>query len=152
MDDAREKHFDDLRQSLDGTDTRQTKAQRAAAVICRAGGYRWVGLYDVGQTDIAVIAWHGPSAPTHPQFSRSHGLNGAAVASGSPVVVQDISMDPRYLTTIGGTQAEMIIPVKANDERVVGTIDVESECVNAFTESDIALLMKCAEVLGQLWS
>lgn len=30
------------------TGERQLRAQRAAAAIARAGGYRWVGLYDVG--------------------------------------------------------------------------------------------------------
>jgi hypothetical protein len=100
-----ENHLDDLRRSLDGIDPRQAKAERAAAIICRVGSYRWVGLYDVGPVEISVIGWHGPSPPTHPRFPRSHGLNGAAAASGTAVIVQDVSTDTRYLPTIGGTQA-----------------------------------------------
>jgi GAF domain-containing protein len=147
-----EKPLDDLRQTLAGTDSRQAKAERAAGIIRRAGGYRWVGLYDVSPADIAVVAWQGPAPPTHPRFPRSQGLNGAAVASGSPVIVPDVSTDPRYLTTIGGTRAEMIVPVKDGDGRVVGTIDVESEQTNAFSESDRTLLEGCAEALRPLWS
>jgi putative methionine-R-sulfoxide reductase with GAF domain len=137
---------------LTHTDTRQAKAERAAAIICRVGSYRWVGLYDVGPVEISVIGWHGPSPPTHPRFPRSQGLNGAAAASGTAVIVQDVSTDTRYLPTIGGTQAEMIVPVKASDGRVVGTIDVESERANAFTEADRALLEECGKVLEPLWA
>jgi len=146
-----ERHLDDLRSLLGGTNARQSKAECAADVIRRAGSYRWVGLYDVGLEEISVIAWRGPTAPKHPQFSRSKGLNGAAVASGSPVVIQDVSTDPRYLSTIEGTRAEMIMPIKL-DGHVVGTIDVESEHANAFTEADTAFLQKCASILGPLWS
>ena len=147
-----ERHLDDLRRIPGGTDARQSKAERAAGVIRRAGGYRWVGLYDVGLAEISVIAWRGPTAPTHPRFPHSKGLNGAAVASGSPVVVQDVSTDPRYLTTIADTRAEMIMPIKGDDGHVVGTIDVESEQINAFSEADTAFLEKCAHILKPLWS
>jgi putative methionine-R-sulfoxide reductase with GAF domain len=49
---------------------------------------------------IADIAWCGPTAPSHPRFPRSQGLNGAAVASRKAVVVQDVSKDRRYLPTL----------------------------------------------------
>ena len=35
----------------------------AAALIRDAGGYRWVGLYEVTATDIGAIAWTGTVAP-----------------------------------------------------------------------------------------
>jgi GAF domain-containing protein len=81
------------------------------------------------------------------------GLNGAAVASGEPVIVQDVSRDPRYLTTLGSTRAEMIMPVRAGPGGVVlGTIDVESDRVNSFSERDRALLGACAGALAALWT
>jgi L-methionine (R)-S-oxide reductase len=101
----------ELRGLLTGPEPRQAKAARAAAAIVEAGRYRWVGLYDVGPTDIRVIGWAGPSAPTYPAFPRSQGLNGAAVESGAPVIVQDVRQDVRYLTTFGSTRAEMIMPI-----------------------------------------
>jgi putative methionine-R-sulfoxide reductase with GAF domain/uncharacterized protein YndB with AHSA1/START domain len=132
---------------------REEKARRAAAAIQRAGGYRWVGLYDVGAAEIGVIAWAGPSAPSYPTFPRSQGLNGAAVASGEPVIVQDVSRDSRYLTTLGSTRAEMIMPVRATpDGAIVGTIDVESDRANPFTDRDRVLLGACAAALSGLWS
>src|SRR2546423_4720 len=117
-----------------------------------ARGYRWVGLYDVRPSHIAAIAWTGPTAPRHPTFPRTQGLNGAAVAVGAPVIVQDVRNDPRYLTTFGSTRAEAIFPVCGAAGELVGTIDVESDRINAFTPEDEAFLRQCADVLAFLWS
>jgi len=38
-----------------GAGTRPDKARRAAAVVRVVGGYRWVGLYDVGRETISVL-------------------------------------------------------------------------------------------------
>jgi putative methionine-R-sulfoxide reductase with GAF domain len=65
--------------------------------------------------------------------------------------VQDVVSDPRYLTTIGGTRGEMIQPVLDQSGVVVGTIDVESDRVNAFSTRDEELLALCAENLLWLW-
>ena len=140
----------ELRRVLCAISDRREQAQAASALICRLGGYRWAGIYDVEAEEIAVIGWSGPQPPTFPRFPRSKGLNGAAVASGQPVIAQDVSSDPRHLATIEGTRAEMIMPVLHAD-RVVGTIDVESAKANAFGERDQRLLSECAEALRQLW-
>ena len=142
----------ELQDIVASTSPRKAAAQRAAAAIARVGRYRWVGLYDVGATEIGVIGWAGPSAPTYPTFPRTQGLNGAAVASGEPVIVQDVSRDSRYLSTLGSTRAEMIMPVLAGSERaVVGTIDVESDRLAPFSDHDRELLSGCATVLAGLW-
>jgi len=46
----------------------------------------------------------------------------------------------------------MVVPVRSVDGRVVGTIDVESEQLGAFTEDDRRFLEACAEVILPLWS
>ena len=135
----------------DGPGDRATKAQRAIDLIRALGPYRWAGLYDVLPTEIAVVAWSGPQAPTYPRFPVTKGLNGACVASRKPVIAQDVAQDSRYLTTIGGTRGEMIQPVVDASGAVIGTIDVESERVYAFTDRDSELLARCAETLSWLW-
>ena len=110
-----------------------------------------MGLYDVGPSTISAVAWTGPTAPAHPTFPRERGLNGAAVTSAAPVIVQDVREDPRYLTTFGATLAEAIFPVCAPDGRIVGTIDVESDRAHSFTAEDERFLAWCAEALVELW-
>ena len=145
------RQLDILRSLGDGPDDRATKAQRAVELIKHLGSYRWAGLYDVLPTEIAVVAWSGPEAPTYPRFPVTQGLNGACVASRKPVIVQDVANDPRYLTTIGGTKGEMIQPIVDESGTVIGTIDIESDQVNAFTDRDAGLLARCAETLSWLW-
>ncbi len=128
------------------------RAREAAGCIRAAGGYHWVGLYDVTPSHITAIAWTGTNAPSHPTFPRTDGLNGAAVAAGAPIVVQDVRQDARYLATFGATLAEAIFPVQARDRGVVGTIDVESDRANAFTAKDEKCLQQCAVALEPLWN
>jgi putative methionine-R-sulfoxide reductase with GAF domain len=82
----------ELRRVFSTASHRGAQAQAASELICRLGGYRWAGLYDVLAEEIAVIAWSGPQPPAFPRFPGSKGLNGAAVASGRPVIVQDVSL------------------------------------------------------------
>ena len=137
---------------LTSAETRQAKAEQLAAAIRLYRDYRWVGLYDVTATEIAIIAWSGPGAPAYPRFPVSQGLSGQAVASRRSVVCNDVANDPRYLTAFGSTQAEIIIPViQVATQTVVGTVDVESEQKNAFTDTDQALLEACARAATGLW-
>jgi L-methionine (R)-S-oxide reductase len=143
----------ELERIASGAGARPDKARRAAAVIRAAGGYRWVGLYDVGPETIGIFGWAGPEPPTYPTFPVTQGLNGAAVASGEAIIVQDVTRDPRYLTTLGSTRAEMIMPVRAwLGGAVLGTIDVESDRVNPFSERDRKLLGTCTRALVTLWT
>ena len=71
-----------------------------------------------------------------PQFPITEGLTGAAIREKRTIVVDDVRTDARYLTAFGNTLPEMIIPVLgAKNRAVVGTIDVESEHTNAFSET-----------------
>jgi putative methionine-R-sulfoxide reductase with GAF domain len=134
-----------------GSSSRLQKARLLAQLVQRERNYHWVGLYDVSKTQISAIAWTGESAPAFPTFPITKGINGAAVAARQSVVVQDVSKDSRYLTTFGQTKAEAIFPIFSSDGVVVGTIDVESERVNAFGPEDGAFLNQCALLLRPLW-
>jgi len=111
-----------------------------------------MGIYQVRPNEIATIGWTGTNAPAHPSFPVTEGLNGAAVKSGQPVIANDVSADPRYMTTFSDTQSELIVPVLNAEGRVVGTIDIGSKELNAFTEGDTQLLQQCAEIMVELFS
>ena len=131
-------------------DNRVARAMEAAEGIRTARNFHWVGLYDVTPSEIRAIAWTGPTSPAFPRFPKTQGLNGAAVVAGRALIVQDVRNDLRYLTTFGATLAEAIVPVRSATG-IVGTIDVESERVNAFTADDEVFLEQCAVVLAPLW-
>jgi L-methionine (R)-S-oxide reductase len=131
--------------------TRLGKAKAVAELIRSAGDYRWVGLYDVGDQAISAIAWTGSAAPAFGMFPLSTGLLGEAVRTRTTVILGDVSTDPRYLTAFPSTKSEIIVPVLVG-ETVLGTIDVESERVNAFASQDVRFLQDCARTARQLWS
>jgi GAF domain-containing protein len=143
--------IDRIREIACSEGDRTARARSIAELIRAAGEYRWVGLYDVGRSIIAAIAWTGSKAPSHPTFPVNQGLNGAAVTACAPVVVQDVRNDSRYLTTFGSTLAEAIFPVRSPKGQVLGTIDVESDRANAFSAEDEAFLRRCTTVIAGLW-
>jgi putative methionine-R-sulfoxide reductase with GAF domain len=68
------------------------------------------------------------------------------------VNVGDVAADPRYLTAFGTTRSEIIVPVlDGASQNVVGTIDVESEKPNAFSEEVQTLLEACSKLIRPLW-
>lgn len=142
----------EIRGVLESTGSRTVKAERVADLIRRTRGYRWVGLYDVDRDEIAIISWSGHGAPAYPRFPANKGLSGSAVRARTTVVVNDVTADPRYLTAFGSTRSEMIVPVlDPSTGSAIGTIDVESEHVNAFKNEDRALVERCALVLAPLF-
>ena len=131
---------------------RQERADQAADVIRRIGPYRWVGIYDVDDDDAMVIAWSGIGAPAFTRLPNTAGLTGEAVRTKATVVVNDVANNPHYLTAFAGTRAEIIVPVlDPSGSRVVGTIDVESDKLNAFGPPDQKVLEDCAAALAPLW-
>jgi GAF domain-containing protein len=130
---------------------RRSEAMRAVAETIRNGGdYRWVGIYEVTETEIAALAWTGSEAPAHPRFPVSRGLCGAAVAARATVVVGDVRNDPRYLTTFGSTRSEVVVPILGPGGEALGLVDVESERQDAFGEKDLRFLEGCASALAQV--
>jgi len=131
---------------------RRERAKRLAELIARLGHYRWVGIYDVGPEKVSILAWSGPGAPHNPTFPISQGLIGAAIREKRTVVVGDVRSDPRYLTAFSSTLSEIIVPVVApGEERVIGTVDVESERLNAFSAEDQRMIEQCVEAALPLW-
>jgi putative methionine-R-sulfoxide reductase with GAF domain len=151
MDEAR--LMEEVSRKLEDDGDRQLKVAGIAGAIRSAGGYRWVGLYEVTEDEIVNLAFDGPGgAPTHPRFPVTQGLSSLAVASEKTVVVGDVSKNPRYLTPFGSTRSEIIVPVSDRTGRkVVGTIDVESDRVDAFSEEDRATLERCAAVVAGIF-
>ncbi len=59
-----------------------------------------------------------------------------------------MTKDPRYLTTLGSTRSEIVVPIlDPRTRRAIGTLDIESEKLGAFAERDRRLLEECAAEL-----
>lgn len=142
----------DLAAALDSHDMREVRASKAAEVVRAARNYRWVGIYDVDDDRIELIGHTGMQAPVYVEFSSAQGLAGEAVRTRAIVVSNDVARDPRYLTTFESTGSEMIVPILGAESGIaIGTLDVESDRVGAFSDEDRDFLERCATALMPLF-
>ncbi len=105
-------------------------------VIYRAGAGR---LWDQGG--------NAHYAPLGMRVGRE-GITGWVAATGQPLIVPDVERDPRYLRMDGSrTRSEMALPIMAQG-RVIGVVDVQSDELASFDESDLAVLRSLANLLA----
>ncbi|MEO6836649.1 MAG: GAF domain-containing protein [Candidatus Tumulicola sp.] len=142
----------DIAAVLDTKDMREVRARRASEIVRAARNYRWVGIYDVDGDRIELIGHTGPEAPVSVSFSVTEGLSGEAVRTGTTAIANDVARDPRYLPAFESTGSEMIVPIPgAESGIVIGTLDVESDRVGAFTGEDRDFVETCALALMALY-
>ena len=148
------KLLDRLRAIVSQDLDRPVTAKYIADAIRAAGQYRWVGLYDVDYRRGMVmnIAWSGYSAPASPGFPITKGITARAIAEGRTINVGDVASDTGYLTVFDSTKAEIIVPILDRNDRAIGTLDVESEHMNAFDAEAQALLEECSHLLEGFWT
>lgn len=132
--------------------SRIEKAKLIAGKIRSAKAYSWVGLYDVKENEIALIAFSGRTEPAFTSFPKDKGLNGRAVTGKQTIIVNDTGTDEDYLLTFSNTESEIIVPVLKKGGAVAGTIDAESESKNAFGKEDVSFLEACAKAIESLWN
>jgi sigma-B regulation protein RsbU (phosphoserine phosphatase) len=68
-----------------------------------------------------------------------HGLVGAAVAEGHPILVNDVDADPRYVEAVPGSRAELVVPLRRKG-KVIGALNLLSDTPGQFTEADETML------------
>ncbi len=73
------------------------------------------------------------------------GIMAWVARNGEPLVVPDVSQDPRYLSLPDSltTRSELAVPLKTKTA-VIGVLDVQSDHLDAFDESDLVVLQSLA--------
>jgi GAF domain-containing protein/ligand-binding sensor domain-containing protein len=75
------------------------------------------------------------------------GITGRVAATGEPLLVPDVSQDPRFLefTDTGTeTRSELAVPIKTKD-KIIGVLNMQSAHLDAFDESDLAVMQALAD-------
>ncbi len=118
-------------------------------------GYYHVGIglregdeivYRVG----AGVLWDSPGFVFRPPRLKigQEGLTGVVASTGRPLLVPDVRRDPRYVLLEGSqTLSELVVPIKVKGQ-VIGVLDVQSDRVNAFDETDLKVLQVLAHQTG----
>jgi GAF domain-containing protein len=103
--------------------------------------YDWVGFYmlDPSDPEMLVLGPFVGEATPHIRIPVHQGICGAAAASRSTIVIDDVNADPRYLSCSINTRSEIVVPIFVQ-ERIVGELDIDSHIPAAFTHADRSFL------------
>lgn len=117
--------------------------RRAAEQIKRVIDYQILSLmlYDEDQKVFRhrVDVKHGHRVQGKMRVAASEGIVGAAAALKEPVLVPDVTVDPRYLMVNPETRSELAIPMM-HKGKVIGVLDLESPQANYFTDDHVQTL------------
>src|SRR6266404_1196672 len=117
--------------------------RRAAEQVKRVIEYQILSimLYDEEQKIFRhrVDVKHGRHVQGKLRATPSEGIVGAAATLKEPVLVPDVTVDPRYVLVNPETRSELAIPM-LHKGKVIGVLDLESPQPNYFTEDHVQTL------------
>lgn len=115
---------------------------RIASLTKRIIDYRTFGILllndDTQELEMKLAVRYGDDAAVS-SVKLGVGLVGWAAEHKEPVLVSDVSKDPRYIHAVKDVRSELVIPLLAKD-RVIGVFDLESPELDAFTKEHAELL------------
>src|SRR5688500_2456887 len=115
---------------------------RIASLTKRLIDYRTFGILLLNEQsrelEMKLAVSYGKGAETK-HMKLGEGLVGWAALHKEPVLVSDVSTDPRYVNLVDDARSELVIPMLIKD-RCIGVFDLESPELNAFTKEHKELL------------
>jgi sigma-B regulation protein RsbU (phosphoserine phosphatase) len=115
---------------------------RTAQLLKRVIDYRTFGIMLVNQAtgmlEFKLAVQYG-EAVQQTRLKLGEGLVGYAALHKVPVLVPDVSADPRYVRVIDDVKSELVIPLLTKD-RCIGVFDLASPELNAFDKRHVEIL------------
>ena len=114
---------------------------RIAQLTKRVIDYRTFGILlvtDSSELEMKLAVKYGEKLEV-PRVPMGEGLVGYAALHKEPVLVRDVSQDPRYINLVPDVRSELAIPMLVKD-RCIGVVDLESPELDAFTKRDVEIL------------
>lgn len=115
---------------------------RVAHLVKRLIDYRTFGIALVNETtgmlELKIAISYGDAKAIGP-VKLGEGLIGYAALHREPVVVADVSKDPRYIDAVADVRSELVVPLLLKD-RCLGVFDLESPELDAFSKKHVELL------------
>lgn len=112
----------------------------------------WVGVYFVkpttsGEKELVLGPFQGPVACTRIPFGK--GVCGSAWKEKRTLIVADVEKFPGHISCSSESKSEIVIPcIKAGE--VIAVLDVDSDRLNNFDETDKQYLEEVAVIIEKL--
>src|SRR4051812_21877116 len=118
---------------LEGEPDLVANLANVAAALKEQFGWLWVGFYLVKKDELVLGPFQGPVACT--RIRKGRGVCGSSWAEAKTLVVPDVELFPGHIACSSLSRSEIVVPVIRNGE-VIGVLDVDSEAVGQFDETD----------------
>lgn len=115
------------------------------AALKEVFNFFWVGAYLTKEEQLVLGPFQGPVACTRIAFNR--GVCGAAFSRKATVLVPDVEAFPGHIACSSASKSEIVVPVLKNDQ-VTMVLDVDSDKLNDFDETDQLYLEKLAQLIS----
>ncbi|MEN9571995.1 MAG: hypothetical protein RL172_3226 [Bacteroidota bacterium] len=93
----------------------------------------WVGFYWVKNDELVLAPFQGPIACT--RIKKGRGVCGTAWQQAQTLIVPDVEKFAGHIACSSLSKSEIVVPVIQNNQ-VVGVLDVDSELLNQFDNTD----------------
>lgn len=104
-----------------------------AAALREQFKWLWVGFYLVKNNELVIGPFQGPVACT--RIKKGKGVCGTSWAEAKTIIVGDVEKFPGHIACSSLSKSEIVVPIFKNNE-VVAVLDVDSEALNNFDETD----------------
>lgn len=115
-----------------------------AAALKETFGFFWVGFYRVDGEQLVLGPFQGPVACTRIAYGR--GVCGTAWKEGQTLLVPDVDQFPGHIACSSLSRSEIVVPA-FKESKVCAVLDVDSDSLDAFSETDAVYLQKIVSLL-----
>lgn len=116
-----------------------------AAALKEGMGFFWVGFYLVDSDDELVLGpFQGPVACS--RIKKGKGVCGSSWQRDQTLIVPNVDEFPGHIACASASKSEIVIPLK-KDGKIIGVLDVDSDQLNDFDETDHAYLQQILDLL-----
>jgi len=142
--------LDDYKTFIEGETDHISLMANTSAALREAFGFFWVGFYFVFDNQwLHLGPFQGPTACARIKYGR--GVCGSAWQQAQTLVVPDVDKFPGHIACSSDSRSEIVVPLIKSDGTIVGVLDIDSDRLEEFDETDRQGLEKMVSALMQQW-
>jgi len=107
----------------------------------------WVGIYFVKDNELVLGPFQGPVACT--RIALGKGVCGTVWKEKQTMIVEDVEKFPGHITCSTASKSEIVVPCFKKEE-VFAVLDVDSDKISDFDETDKKYLEMISEIISGL--
>jgi GAF domain-containing protein len=138
--------FPQIKALVDGEDDPVANLANVCAALKETFGFFWVGFYLVKQDELVLGPFQGPVACT--RIRKGKGVCGTCWEKEETILVPDVDSFPGHIACSSLSKSEIVVPL-IKDRNVIGVLDVDSDRLNDFDETDAEHLTKLCAWLSE---